>query len=867
LPEQALEIDGAVRHRHERFEHDAEPLVFAAEGVDARAKGLGLRASCVAEHLLCATRELLLVDDHAPKLRQVGADDHVGVRPAQREDVVPCPTDAALLDDAGSFQRAEVGKDVALRAREHRAKSVHRLRPVGQVERRHELATELRDARKARDDLGTYSIEQRTARGAHRILCGVHRLALYIEGMSNRLAREASPYLKQHGENPVDWYPWGEEALLRAKQEDRPIILSIGYSACHWCHVMEHESFEDAGIAGLMNEHFISIKVDREERPDIDQIYQLVVQLLGRSGGWPLTVFLTPEQKPFFAGTYFPPVDRHGMPGFPRILTAVAEAYRERRADIDLQSTEIAAAITQVTRRTHDPTALSTDFLAKAVARLSARFDDEHGGFGSRPKFPSTMSLELLLRHGVLNGDRRALARVQKALDGMRAGGIYDQLGGGFHRYSTDERWLVPHFEKMLYDNALLLRLYIDGYRAFGDERYAATAREIVGYVEREMLDGGGGFYATQDADSEGHEGKFFVWTRDEVSAACGDDAALACARFGVDEDGNFEGTASSVLHLATSVDDLAIRFTMAPSEVERRLATARAAMFAHREKRTKPFRDEKILASWNGLFISALADAARTLAEPSWLALAERAFDFVWRVLTRDNRVLRHAKDGVAKGPGFLDDQAFVGCAALDLYEATGNGEYVARALALAETIRAQFVGADGRLYLVASDGEPLIARPEDVYDHAIPSATSMALTLFVRLGTLVSPELATAAEKELGELALAAMENPFGLSQVMTLVDRVARTSTELVLVGESAANPTLLQAAYAAYIPHRTIAWVSADGTSAAPLLASGKARVGESVTAFVCRDHSCSAPLTGYREVLALLSSAGTTPSSA
>jgi uncharacterized protein YyaL (SSP411 family) len=674
--------------------------------------------------------------------------------------------------------------------------------------------------------------------------------------MSNRLAREASPYLKQHGENPVDWYPWGEEALLRAKHEDKPILLSIGYSACHWCHVMEHESFENVAIASAMNEHFVSIKVDREERPDIDNIYQLVVQLLGRSGGWPLTVFLTPDQKPFFAGTYFPPVDRHGMPGFPRILEAVAEAYRERRADIDLQSAEIVTAISQVARVATEPTALSTDFLAKAAARLSARFDDEHGGFGSRPKFPSTMSLDLLFRHAVVNGDKRALARVRKALDGMRAGGIYDQLGGGFHRYSTDERWLVPHFEKMLYDNALLLRLYVDGYRVFGDEWYANTAREIVGYVKREMLDPAGAFYATQDADSEGHEGKFFIWTPDEVSAACGDDALLARTRFGVGEEGNFEGTASSVLHLAASVDDLAIRFTMAPSEVERRLASARSAMFAHREKRIKPFRDEKILASWNGLFISALADAARALGEPSWLAMAERAFDFVWRVLTRDHRVLRHVKDGVAKGPGFLDDQAFVGCAALDLYEATGNGDYVARACALAETIRSQFYGEDGRLYLVANDGEALISRPEDVYDHAIPSATSMALLLFVRLGTLVAPELMELAEKHLGELALPATENPFGLSQIMMLVDRVARTSTDVVLVGESAESPTLLRAAYAAYIPHRVIAWGGAE----APLLATGKARVDEKPTAFVCRDHACSAPVTGYRELLALVSSA-------
>jgi len=687
--------------------------------------------------------------------------------------------------------------------------------------------------------------------------------------MANRLAREASPYLKQHAENPVDWYPWGRDALERAKKEDKPILLSIGYSACHWCHVMEHESFEDARIAALMNDHFVCIKVDREERPDLDQIYQLTVQLLGRSGGWPLTVFLTPDQRPFFAGTYFPPVERHGMPSFPRILAAVADAYREKRGDIDLQAREIADAIVQVTKPEPKPGALGTDLLARAAARLASRFDDEHGGFGSRPKFPSTMSLDVLLAHGVLAGDARSTTRVRRALDAMRDGGIYDQLGGGFHRYSTDERWLVPHFEKMLYDNALLLRLYVDGSRVFADERYARTAREIVAYVLREMTDArDGGFYATQDADSEGEEGKFFVWTPDEVRAAAADDAELACARFGVGHEGNFpsesdgDSAPSSVLSIAKSIPDLAVAFTTAPSDVERRLEVARAAMLAHREKRIKPFRDEKILASWNGLFVSALADASRALGEPAWLAAAERAFDFVWRVLQRDGRVLRHAKDGVAKGPGFLDDQAFVGCAAIDLYEATGNGDYLARARTVASTIRAHFMDASGALYLVADDGEPLIARTQDVFDHAIPSATSKAIELFARLGTLVDPELATLAERALASLAPAAVDNPFGLSTIVLLADRVARTSVDVVLVGES---DDLLRATYAAYLPHRSIAHASLTGSSPATALADGKN--ANAPAAFVCRGHSCAPPVSVYRELMRLLSperDAATTP---
>ncbi len=669
--------------------------------------------------------------------------------------------------------------------------------------------------------------------------------------MANRLAHEPSPYLKQHSENPVDWYPWGDEALERAKREDKPILLSIGYSACHWCHVMEHESFEDDRIAGIMNAHFVSIKVDREERPDLDQLYQLTVQLLGRSGGWPLTVFLTPDQKPFFAGTYFPPTDKHGMPGFPRILEAVADAYKNKRGDIDLQAKEIADAIGQVAHPDVKPGDVPPDVLEKCAARLASRFDDENGGFGSRPKFPNTMSLDVLLAHAILDKDDRARARVKRALDAMQAGGIYDQLGGGFHRYSTDERWLVPHFEKMLYDNALLLRSYVDGWRVFEDERYRATAREIVAYLEREMLDSGGAFYATQDADSEGEEGKFFVWTPEQVRDAAGDDAELVCARYGVTKEGTFEDGPASVLELATSIQDLAVRFTMAPSEVERRLANARAALFAHREKRPKPFRDEKILASWNGLLVSSLADASRALAEPKWLALAERAFDFVWRVLVQDDRVLRHCKDGVAKGPGFLDDQAFVACAAVDLYETTGNATYLDRALALAKTIRAHFMN-DGALFLTPDDGEALIARTQDIYDHAIPSATSKALDLFSRLGAIThDEELAKLAERGIASFASSAVDNPFGLSSIALLAHRVAASTVDVVFTNVPPADP-LVNAAFDVFVPQKTIAWASAQGVS-------------PNVT--VCRGHSCSLPVSTYRELLRLLSPGGDAASNA
>jgi uncharacterized protein YyaL (SSP411 family) len=683
----------------------------------------------------------------------------------------------------------------------------------------------------------------------------------------NRLAKEASPYLQQHAHNPVDWYPWGPEALGRAKQEDRPILLSIGYSACHWCHVMERESFEDADIAKLMNESFVCIKVDREERPDLDQIYQLVVQLMGRNGGWPLTVFLTPDQKPFFGGTYFPPKDRYGMPGFPAILHAVGGAYRDKREDVNLQARELADAIGRVTQLEMRGTAHyepGPDLLERAASKLGTRFDDEHGGFGTRPKFPNTMGLEVLLRRGALEGDARALGRAKGALTAMRAGGVYDQLGGGFHRYSTDDAWLVPHFEKMLYDNALLLRLYVDGHRATGEARHAETAREIASYVRREMTHPDGGFYATQDADSEGEEGKFFVWSPDEVAGALGDAelAKLVCARFGITDDGNFEHTGKSVLHESNRKADLAVKLGRAPSEVEASLRDARARLFAVREGRIKPFRDEKILASWNGLMIGALAEAGAALGESELVAMAERAFAFVDRTLCRDGRVLRHVKDGVIKGPGFLDDHAFVANAALDLYEATGKAEYVATARSVVDAMLTHFWdAAQGGLYFTPDDGEALISRTKDPFDHAIPSGMSIATTALLRLGALVDAKYTEPAVKELERIAPTAVDNPFGLGQSVCALDRLVRGSIDIVLVGrrDDPRTGALASAVFRAYLPNRTLAWLDptdAASRAACVALAEGKPPK-EAPVAYVCRGRTCSLPVATPEELRPLL----------
>jgi uncharacterized protein YyaL (SSP411 family) len=677
--------------------------------------------------------------------------------------------------------------------------------------------------------------------------------------MPNRLAREASPYLLQHADNPVDWYPWGPEALQVSRTLDRPILLSIGYSACHWCHVMERESFENEDTARLMNELFVCVKVDREERPDLDQVYQLVVQLMGRSGGWPLTVFLTPDQKPFFGGTYFPPVDRYGMPGFPRVLQAIAEAYRDRRGEVDEQSAELTKAIVEVTtgeaRKTSGASGasgehgLGPDLVARAVQKLASRFDDRHGGFGQKPKFPNTMSLDLLSRGG--QGDR-----VVKALDAMRAGGIWDHLGGGFHRYSTDERWLVPHFEKMLYDNALLLRAYTDGWRATRDERHAQTVRAIAGYLAREMTAPGGAFYATQDADSEGEEGRFFVWTPAQVDEALASDpeaARVAKRVWGIEAHGNFEPSGATVLSQV-----------QAPADAEKAaLERARRGLFDARELRPRPFRDEKILASWNGLAIGALADAGVALDEPALLQAAERAMAYLQEhLLSRDvhghARVTRLAKDGTAKGQGFLDDHAYVADAALDLYEATGQARYVTLARSLADAILAHFHDAEGQgFFFTPDDGESLLVRAKDPHDHAVPSGASIASRVLLRLGTLVDEAYESPAARAVELLAPAAADNPGAMSGTVCLADRLVRGSVDVVVVGPRASDATraLVREAFRAPLHDRVVAWVDpSDPESLAACAAIGRDKPArDRPVAYVCRGRTCSAPVSDPGEL--------------
>ena len=666
--------------------------------------------------------------------------------------------------------------------------------------------------------------------------------------MTNRLAHEVSPYLLQHADNPVDWYPWGSEARERARREDRPILLSIGYSACHWCHVMERESFENEAIAQQMNESFVCVKVDREERPDIDQVYQLAIQALGGRGGWPLTVVLTPDEKPFLGGTYFPPTDRHGMPGFPRVLQLASEAYRDRRSQVLAQAIALTNAVTRAAgggvRSAGEPL---PEFTRLAAEELKAHFDDVHGGFGTSPKFPNTMSLDVLLRVG----DE---ARVRLALNAMASGGICDQLGGGFHRYSTDERWLVPHFEKMLYDNALLLRLYADAARALHDTRYAATARGIADYVLRDLVSPEGGFYSAEDADSDGEEGRFYTWSPaliDQVLSSDTEAASVAKRVFGIDEDG--PGVLSLVALPGDAGECVAFE-------------RARRVLFKERESRPRPLRDEKILASWSGLMIGALADAASVVG-PDLLVAAERAMRFVEAKLVtvqgdRSVRVLRHCKGGVVKGPGFLDDHAMVADAALELYSVTGEPHWVELARSVAESILGHFADPiTDELYFAADDSDALFVRAKESFDHAVPSAMSVACRVLLHLGTLVDSRYAHAAEPIVLAIAKGAADHPLGMSSAVCIVDRWLRGSVDVVLVGRRS-EPTmhrLAERVLRAYVPDLVVAWVDpADprGAAACPALSEGKPPRDEPV-AYVCQQRSCSPPIRDPDELSKIL----------
>jgi uncharacterized protein YyaL (SSP411 family) len=681
----------------------------------------------------------------------------------------------------------------------------------------------------------------------------------------NRLARETSPYLLQHGYNPVDWYPWGEEAFARARREDRPILLSVGYSACHWCHVMERESFEDPDIAALMNERFVNVKVDREERPDVDAIYMQAVQTMTGHGGWPMTVFLTPEGVPFYGGTYFPPRDRHGMPGFPRVLEAVAEFYRDKRGEV----TEVAQRLLERLRQAEHPVPggelLTAGILDDAFRALRAEFDARHGGLGRAPKFPQPMAFDFLLRYWRRRGATDALAMVRETLTRMARGGIYDQLGGGFHRYSVDQVWLVPHFEKMLYDQAQLALLYVQAWQATGDPEYRRVTEEILDYVIREMTHPEGGFFSTQDADSEGEEGKFFLWSREEVEALLDPEVARAAiAYWGLGGGPNFEGR--SILHVPRSREDVASLLGMPRTRLDDLLARARATLFAAREHRVKPGRDDKVLAGWNGMMLRAFAEAAAALERPDYLRAAERNATFILSALIADGRLLRSWKEGEAKIPGYLEDHAMVADGLLALHEATLERRWLDAARRLADRMLELFrEPAGGGFFDTGRDHEALIVRPRNLFDSAVPCGSSAAADVLLRLA-VVTGEAAyeRAAVDALRAVAPLMRRYPAGFGRFLAALDFYLGPSVEVAVVWPAGSPPgertPLVREVFTRYLPTRVLAG-GPDGEGVdLPLLAGRSSRDGRP-TAFVCERYACQAPTTLPEELGAQLDGRG------
>lgn len=678
--------------------------------------------------------------------------------------------------------------------------------------------------------------------------------------MTNRLADESSPYLLQHASNPVDWYPWCAEALECAKSEDKPIFLSIGYSACHWCHVMEHESFESEPIAKLMNDNFVCVKVDREERPDLDQIYMTAVQLMTGRGGWPMSVFLTPDLRPFFGGTYWPPTQRMGMPGFDQVLLAVADAWKNRREQALQQAGTLIEHIQALESPEASGTEPSIDWIVRAAAALERSFDHQRGGFGGAPKFPHPMDLRLLLRVWKRDSRDGILQMVQLTLDKMAAGGMYDQLGGGFHRYSVDERWLVPHFEKMLYDNALLAVSYLEAHQATGDENYARVLRETCDYVLREMTNSAGGFSSTQDADSEGEEGKFFVWKPEEIAAVLGPDRAKTfCYVYDVSEAGNFEG--HNILNLPKSIAQCVKILGVEEPLLRTQLVADRQKLFNVREKRIHPGLDDKVLVAWNGLMIDALAQAASVLNEPRYVRAATRAAEFITTKLVReDGRLLHTWRGGVAKLDAYLDDYAALANALVSLYEATFDERWIDEAVKLADTMLDQFGDRDkGGFFYTARDHEQLITRQKDLMDNATPSGNSLAATALVRLGKLTGrTDFLQAAEATIRAAAGIIAQSPTAAGQMLIALDLLLGPTPELVLLG-NLANPATVDALSELrkrFLPNKVVALRASQESRGNLLdeLFKGRTPHANEPTLYVCENFACQSPVSG-KEVLA------------
>jgi uncharacterized protein YyaL (SSP411 family) len=676
---------------------------------------------------------------------------------------------------------------------------------------------------------------------------------------TNRLAGQVSPYLLQHAHNPVDWYPWGDEAFEKAKKEDKPVFLSIGYSTCHWCHVMERESFENEHIAEIMNEHFVSIKVDREQRPDIDEIYMKTVQMMTGSGGWPLSVFLTPEGKPFYGGTYFPPHDNYGRPGFERILLSVAEAWKnnqQKLVDSAFKMSELLQSPTGAIEKRN----LSPEILDKAFESFQSYFDAVNGGFGTAPKFPQPTNLSMLLSYWKRTNDDRALNMVEKTLDAMADGGIYDHLGGGFHRYATDEKWLVPHFEKMLYDQALLSKVYLQAYQITKKERYAKVAREIFDYVLRDMKDTSGGFYSAEDADSKGKEGTFYLWDTAQIASVLNEEhAQLSNSHYGVSKKGNFE-QGKNILSVTKSIKQLEKEFQKNRTMIEKMLAESRTKLFKQRTKRIRPHRDEKIITGWNGLMISSLAYGGAVLGEEKYIEAAERAAEFVLKTLRKNGRLMRYYKDGHVVEKAFLDDYAFMVMGLLDIYEATFDVKWLAEAKSLGNQMIELFADTEkGGFFLTGKDSEKLIARTKPSSDGAVPSANSAAAMALLKLGRLTMDQRFT----ELGGKVLDAFSQQLQLSPeyssaMLRALDFQLGPTREIIIAGNTDKPGTqkMLQLIHEKFLPNTVVLLHESDKDNSAfydivPFVKNQTVIDGKT-TAYVCENYTCNKPVNNIAE---------------
>ena len=689
----------------------------------------------------------------------------------------------------------------------------------------------------------------------------------------NRLADEKSPYLLQHAGNPVDWYPWGEEAFEAAHELDRPIFLSIGYATCHWCHVMERESFEDEQVARLMNETFVNVKVDREERPDIDGIYMAVAQMATGQGGWPLTVVMTPDRLPFFSGTYFPRESRFGRPGMVDLVPRIGQLWKTRRRDLLESAASIQRQLQKLGAIPPAETSPGPETLARGFDELAREFDPTHGGFGRAPKFPTPHRLMFLLRYWRRTGNEEALQIVERTLDAMRDGGVFDQLGFGFHRYSTDRAWLLPHFEKMLYDQALLCLAYVEAHQATGQPRHAQVAEHVLEYVVRDLVDPSGGFHSAEDADSEGEEGRFYLWSDDEFRAVVGpENSDLAAAAWGVLPRGNFtdeatgERPGTNILHRPRPPAVRADEAGPGGSEREVRLNEARLRLFDRRERRVRPSRDDKVLTDWNGLMIAALARASTALAGRRFLEAGERAADFLWRTMWKDGRLLHRYRDGDADIDGNLDDYAFLAWAEIELHQATLEPEHLRRAKLLTDVMLERFrePGSPG-LYFTPEDRSDLIVRRKEVYDGAVPSGNSVALNNLLRLARLTADP---AYEQAASEIAIAfaplVEAHPSAYSWYLSGLEFAVDGGRELVIEGDpsSDAFQSMLAAARAGFRPH-LVTLVRAAGTATAgleevaPFTAAFRGKPGADATAWLCRGQVCERPVTTVEELEALL----------